>query len=315
MLDATLSTEYVLELSEDMMYISDNEDSDCKEAKNKDSHFSKLNEVIDIDSEQLQPTSIKDKSPFASCESIIPWILKSPRCPKLQGIIHQTQEIRHVEEIPQQYNGDVIFELSPYSDATKRMEGMEQKYDGHIWTRPQKANMSIDCTVRLSYCLGSLVCQRITCPYFVTNKKFNTSYFHGYLDRQVNKGLLCQDDKLGIKCHYCKKNVFCAEPCSCKVYYILPFNPKMTRLMVHTGQHSHEVQSGTSRAAVERIRKMVATVMRVDRQHGPRKVQMIVARQLLVDAIVGQNEQSFGESELSNILEEMIPLVQTQRLV
>ena len=42
---------------------------------------------------------------------------------------------------------------------------------------------------------------------------------------------------------------------------------------------------------------------------------MIIARQLLVDAIVGKKSGEMGETELSNILEEMIPLVQNQRYV
>ena len=42
---------------------------------------------------------------------------------------------------------------------------------------------------------------------------------------------------------------------------------------------------------------------------------MIIARQLLVDAIVGKESEEMGETELSNILEEMIPLVQNQRYV
>ncbi len=42
---------------------------------------------------------------------------------------------------------------------------------------------------------------------------------------------------------------------------------------------------------------------------------MIVARQLLIDAIIGPKEAKMGEAELSHILEEMIPLVQNQRYV
>ena len=57
--------------------------------------------------------------------------------------------------------------------------------------------------------------------------------------------------------------------------------------MVHVGHHMHEVQIGTSRAAIERIRKMVSSVLQVNRNNGPRRVQMIVARKLLIDAIIG----------------------------
>ncbi|MCO5552305.1 hypothetical protein L7F22_005816 [Adiantum nelumboides] len=87
----------------------------------------------------------------------------------------------------------------------------------------------------------------------------------------------------------------------------------MTRLIVHIGQHLHEAQSGTSRVAIERIRKMVRNVINVDKNNGLRRVQMIVARQLLLDDIIGNEERHMGDCELSNILEEMIPLIQNQR--
>lgn len=247
-------------------------------------------------------------------KSTLTWILENQKCPRLRNMILDCKDIKQVKELPQLYDGNIVFELTPTFNESKRMEGMEQKFDGHLWTRPHKTNMSIDCTVRLSYCLGSLICHRITCPYFVTNRNFNISFFHGYLDKQVSKGLLCEDGKNSITCHYCKKIVFfCNEPCRCKVYYILPMNSRMTRLMVHIGLHSHEVQSGTSRAAIERIRKLVSSVLQMDRNNGPRRVQMIVARQLLVNAILGQKNKEMGETELNNILEEMIPLVQNQR--
>lgn len=85
--------------------------------------------------------------------------------------------------------------------------------------------------------------------------------------------------------------------------------------MLHIEFHSYEVQPRTSRAAIQKIKKLVSSVLRVDRNNGPRQVQMIIAKQLLVDAIVGKESEEMGETELSNILEEMIPLVQNQRYV
>ena len=109
--------------------------------------------------------------------------------------------------------------------------------------------------------------------------------------------------------------MLCKEPCDCMVYYIFPSDSRMTRLMLHIGHHSHEVQLGTSRAAIQKIRELVSLVLWVDRNNGPRRVQIIVARQLLVDAIISKESGDMGEAELSNILEEMIPLVQNQRCV
>ena len=42
---------------------------------------------------------------------------------------------------------------------------------------------------------------------------------------------------------------------------------------------------------------------------------MLVARQLLMDSLITDQTESMGEIELNNFLEELIPLVQNQRLV
>ena len=89
-----------------------------------------------------------------------------------------------VNEIPRSYNGNIIFELPPTYNEIKRMEGMEQKFDGHLWTRPHTTNMSIYCTVRLSNCLGSMECHRITCPYFSNNRKFDAA---SSMDTWINR--------------------------------------------------------------------------------------------------------------------------------
>lgn len=309
MLDMSLSTEYLIEHSCSSMYVSDSEeDIVCVKAStllDANSSVKGTKNIVSLDSSGDDVEEIPT-------QSIVSWILEKGRCPTLQKIIQNCEVIRQVKELPHIYNGDIVFELPPVLGDSKRMEGMEQRFDGHIWTRPHKTNMSIDGTVRLSYCLGALVCRRVNCPYYV-NGKFNSMFFHGHLDKQVSKGLLCEDEKLKITCHYCKRVVFCEHPCACKVYYVLPSSPKMSRMMVHIGFHSHDVQSGTSRASIERIRKMVSNILSVDKNNGPRRVQMMVARQLLVDAIVGTSKRKIGDIELSNILEEMIPLIQNKR--
>lgn len=318
-LDLTLSNEYVIQHSRDCLYISD---SDCslqqpvaRASLSSSGTSNKKEDYVELGEKSFDIVSSEDEKVCTSKSSTLTWIQNSNTSPRLKSLLASCEKILQVSEIPQVYDGDIAFELPQVFESLKRMEGMEQRFDGHLWTRPHKTNMSIDCTVRLSYCLGSLVCHRVICPYFASNQKFNVSYFHGYLDRQVSKGLLCQDGKLGVSCHYCKKIAYCDSPCSCKVYYILPTNLKMTRLMVHVGHHLHEVQNGTCRATIERIRKMVANALKVDKNSGPRRVQMILARQMLVDAIVGPNKTKMGEVELTHILEEMIPLVQNQRFV
>lgn len=193
------------------------------------------------------------------------------------------------------------------------MDGMEQRFDGHLWTKPQTTNMSLPCTVQLSHCLGSLECHRVTCQFYLNNKQFNNTFFHGYLDRKICKGYMAQEDRTSITCHYCKKVVSCSATCDCLIYYVIPEEDVMTRLVVHVGVHKHLVQSGTSRVEIEKMRKLVRTVLRVDRGSGPRKVQMMVARQIMVDSLSLNRDSEMRETEFHNFLEELMPLVQNQR--
>ena len=50
-------------------------------------------------------------------------------------------EIRQVEELPTRYDGNIMFEL-PFVSADKRMVGLENKFDGHVWTDETTSNIS-----------------------------------------------------------------------------------------------------------------------------------------------------------------------------
>ena len=51
----------------------------------------------------------------------------------------------------------------------------------------------------------------------------------------------------------------CVETCLCSVYYIISEDIIISRLMIHQGEHNHPVEPGTSRAAIERLKKLVGT--------------------------------------------------------
>ena len=47
--------------------------------------------------------------------------------------------------------------------------------------------------------------------------------------------------------------------------------------MINQGEYNHLVEPGTSRAAIERLRKLVGTFLNYNRGSGPRKLQILVA--------------------------------------
>ena len=42
-------------------------------------------------------------------------------------------KVERVDELPIDYNGNIIFELPPTDTTLSPMDGMEQQYDGYCW--------------------------------------------------------------------------------------------------------------------------------------------------------------------------------------
>ena len=234
----------------------------------------------------------------------------------LKSLIERIRDVVQVVEVPGQYNGDCIMEFPPTFGKQGNMDGMEQKFDGHIWTRPVTSNMAIQCTVRVSYCVGALECHRVNCPFFSTNKRFNNTFFQGNLAKKIAVGLLAENEKSRIFCHFCQKTAYCVQKCKCMVYYVMPKDPSVTRLMLHLGVHDHPVQPGTSKAMIERVRRAVSDMLKGRGSVGPRKLQMDIVKDMLFSYMSKNENTSFdlGDHELCSFLEELGPLVEDKRL-
>lgn len=252
-------------------------------------------------------------------KSVVSYIIEYGQACILKKKLGKVSRHKMVEEIPRVYDGELVLEFPPTFDKIGNTHGMEQKYDGHLWTRPSTSNMRLECTVRISYCIGVLECRFPSCPFFTNNRRHNKCFFNGHLARKVAVGLLATDEKGKITCHFCRRSPYCIETCKCMVYYVMPHDKHMTRMMLHVGTHLHEVQAGTSQAMIEKTKHLVAKVVGVDRSAGPRKIQMNVAKEMIFSALVddGTNDhgKAIGDVELTNFLEELVPLVENQRQV
>ena len=200
-----------------------------------------------------------------SKESIIPFLLNCGTGKRLQHLLLTASNSTKVQEVPAIYNGLCVFELPPTFGKVSNMEGMQQKYDGHMWSRPRKSNLSVPTNVKLSYCLGHIECNNYSCTYYKNNKKCNDRFFVGYLENQISKGLPAEELRSKITCQYCKEVVYCLETCSYSAYYVIPSSSCMTRLFIHQGKHTHPVEPGTSRASIERLKKLVSTFLKFNR--------------------------------------------------
>ena len=113
-----------------------------------------------------------------------------------------------------------------------------------------------------------------------------------------------------VTCQYCKHIDFCLEPGSFSPYYVVPSKSYMTRLFIHQGKHSHTMEPG---ASIERLKQLVSTFLKFNRGSGPQKLQMLIARKLLIESITSKQSKKVSDRDLNTFLEELIPLIENQR--
>ena len=121
--------------------------------------------------------------------------------------------IRHekIEYLPAVFDGVVIFELPPVGDTAARsqaksMQGMDKRYDNHVWTKTITTNITNDVglSFRYSTCVGHLCCNNKECKYLnrrphifqVNETKFEGCTFQAFVVDQsppTDSTLVCKD--------------------------------------------------------------------------------------------------------------------------
>ena len=100
--------------------------------------------------------------------------------------------------------------------------------------------------------------------------------------------------------------------CECVAYYILTEGNK-TRLFIHQGTHNHPIAKGVLRAAIKQTRTLVERVMSEVPTTGPQHMQLHLAKEMVLGAVIRENGGPLNNVELISILEEMRPLFQSNR--
>ena len=92
----------------------------------------------------------------------------------LQKMLGDCEAIEEVLEIPEVYNGNVVYELPPVLNPLhSKMSGMEQSHDGHVWIRPFETHIKFAGVVRKSSCGGALECMNPLCGNVATTGSTN----------------------------------------------------------------------------------------------------------------------------------------------
>ena len=177
----------------------------------------------------------------------------------LGALTHQ-----QVEFLPPAYDGDAIFELSlcrpsSSSSATKNLEGMNKRCDGHPWCKLVTTNIhsSDKLKFRKSFCASHLICENIECEYFTRAARRNETEWSGSTIFPFAIGIIPPKD-CKLLCKVCKTIPTCLNTCDARIYYCYSENPNMTRAATHLGKHSHLVAKGTYRDSAKEISELIA---------------------------------------------------------
>jgi hypothetical protein len=125
--------------------------------------------------------------------SILPLLKQLSRMPGKKNILKKIDYylIRHknVEYLPAVFDGPVIFELPPANQTATRsqaksMQGMDKRYDGHMWTKIISTNITNDfgLSFRSSACVRHLRCNNKECEYLIRRPRIfqlNETEFEG----------------------------------------------------------------------------------------------------------------------------------------
>ncbi|KAL3675854.1 hypothetical protein R1sor_025802 [Riccia sorocarpa] len=164
---------------------------------------------------------------------------------------HQT-----VTQLPDEYNGNMVFELPPatLAELAKKgggLTGMDRGNDCWQWTRCVTTSAKVGgksslYSVNKIRCVGSLKCVNDQCRYFLNEGQPNRIDWP--------KKVHCEkpyevDLPVPLKTHVCGhygSPPLCDASCEAKMYYVIPKLTldvgevvNMTRIAIHVGSHTH----------------------------------------------------------------------------
>ena len=166
-----------------------------------------------------------------------------------------------VKHLPTEFNGNQVFELPPLivvkEGGLSRLNGMDQKRDGHVWTETATTNIS-DLSGVLSFkyvkCLGHLCCDNINYCCFRENGAMNELYWLGSLPDVIpHRQSPLLSKKFKIACKFCRLVPSCLATCQCRMFYVVSKDPLMLRAYIHTKIHIHLVAKDNYMDAMEQI--------------------------------------------------------------
>ena len=200
----------------------------------------------------------------------------------LKKLNYDSIRTENVDFLPPSFNGDVIFILPPTLPSAvqknaKSMEGMDKRYDGHMWTKTMTTNISntLGLSFRSSNCVGHLQCHNPKCGFLQRPERasgVNEVEFEGS-SKDAFPVAYAPPPTSTIVCKICKEPPVCVASCDAKIFYVFG-DDTQERACVHVGNHKHHVKVGDYRGT----RKIIDDLIE---QHVERNPQATISKIVL----------------------------------
>ena len=203
----------------------------------------------------------------------------------------------HAEFLPPRFDGDVMYVLPPISNSAlhskaRSMDGMDKRYDGHVWTKTLTTNIShnLNLTFCSSICVGHLQCQNPEYNYLKRSCRtlaLNDMEFDGFFKEPFAVSGPPPSGST-LVCKICKEPPKCAALCNAKILYVHR-DDLSQRAYIHLGHHSHPVKVGDYRHSRKKIDALIEEHVDQTPQATVSKIMMETSKDLL-DQYLIRNE-------------------------
>ena len=231
----------------------------------------------------------------------------------LKKLNYEVVKSVRVDHLPPVFDGDILFEFPPVSIATahssaKSMQGMDKRYDGHLWTKTMTTNISNDMGLafRSSLCVGHLRCANKDCDYLKRahrTSSVNDTEFEGSTWKPFSVGQQPPKDST-LVCRVCKEPPKCVKDCCGRIFYVHG-GANMTRACIHLGHHRHPVKVGDYRDTKLRINTLIGEQIEKTPSATKSAIVLEASKELVGEYLLGDE----NEPPKPFNLEELLPVL------
>jgi hypothetical protein len=112
--------------------------------------------------------------------------------------------------------------------------------------------------------------------------------------------------KCTLVCRYCKTLPMCLMICPCKMFYVVPKNPSMSKAVVHIGTHDHPVADSDCRGAMDLIHDQIMIQVALIPNAKNSAIGMVVGKELLLKGLLVEHGEGRKptEDELAQVFDK-----------